>query len=302
MLAIVIPYYKMNFFRECLQSLSAQTDRNFKVYIGDDASPEDPGELIDKYRTRFPIEYKKFDKNLGKISLTRQWDRCIALTEQEEWLMILGDDDMLGENAVEEFYKALPVFKDKANVLRFATLSIDENSEHLSQPYIHPEWELAGNSYYRRFLQQTRSSLSEYIFKKEKYLEYGFADYPLAWHSDDKAWLDFSEKLPIFSINKALVYIRTSQFNISGKTNNVEAKATAQQQFLRYLISDKFHLYNKMQKHKILQYYEERLIEKENYNFREWSRLCYFNLLNFEPKRFEKFLKRSVKQLLYRNR
>lgn len=41
MLAIVIPYYKLTFFEETLQSLANQSDKRFKVYIGDDASPED---------------------------------------------------------------------------------------------------------------------------------------------------------------------------------------------------------------------------------------------------------------------
>ena len=42
MLAIIIPYFKLLFFEETLQSLAIQTDKRFKVYIGDDASPEDP--------------------------------------------------------------------------------------------------------------------------------------------------------------------------------------------------------------------------------------------------------------------
>lgn len=42
MLAIVIPYYKINYFEETLKSLSNQTDKKFKVYIGNDASENDP--------------------------------------------------------------------------------------------------------------------------------------------------------------------------------------------------------------------------------------------------------------------
>lgn len=42
MLAKIVPYYKLCFFEETLQSLSNKTDKGFKVYIGDDASPEDP--------------------------------------------------------------------------------------------------------------------------------------------------------------------------------------------------------------------------------------------------------------------
>jgi len=40
MLAIVVPYYKLTFFEETLKSLKSQTNKKFKVYIGDDASPE----------------------------------------------------------------------------------------------------------------------------------------------------------------------------------------------------------------------------------------------------------------------
>lgn len=40
MLAIVIPYYKITFFEDTLESLAHQTDKRFKVYIGDDASPK----------------------------------------------------------------------------------------------------------------------------------------------------------------------------------------------------------------------------------------------------------------------
>ena len=47
MLAIVIPYFKLTFFEETLQSLANQTDQRFKVYIGDDASLENPSDLLE---------------------------------------------------------------------------------------------------------------------------------------------------------------------------------------------------------------------------------------------------------------
>ena len=46
MLAIVIPYYKIIFFEKTLESLAQQTDKRFRVYIGDDASPDSPEKLF----------------------------------------------------------------------------------------------------------------------------------------------------------------------------------------------------------------------------------------------------------------
>ncbi|OOV29296.1 hypothetical protein BXU11_05095 [Flavobacterium sp. LM5] len=96
MLAIIIPYYKLTFFEATLQSLAAQTCQDFKVYIGDDASPENPAMLLEKYKGKFDFVYHRFATNLGGTSLTKQWERCITLSGNEEWLMILGDDDVLG--------------------------------------------------------------------------------------------------------------------------------------------------------------------------------------------------------------
>ncbi len=48
MLAIIIPYYKLTFFEETLQSLVNLTDERFKVYIGNDGIPEDPSYLFQK--------------------------------------------------------------------------------------------------------------------------------------------------------------------------------------------------------------------------------------------------------------
>src|SRR5436190_2366329 len=121
MLAIIIPYYKLTFFESTLESLADQTDKRFKVYIGDDASLEDCSLLLRKFEGKFDFIYYRFENNLGGISLTKQWERCISLSDKEEWLMILGDDDVLGENVVEEFYKQYDFFKGKTNLIRYAS-------------------------------------------------------------------------------------------------------------------------------------------------------------------------------------
>ena len=124
-LAIVIPYYKLTYFEETLISLQNQTNQNFNLYIGDDASPETPSELIEKY-SGIISKYKRFNTNLGGKELTRQWERCIDnLTENEEWIMLLCDDDILTENYIDKFYSnlteinqsKLTVVKDNCKVI-----------------------------------------------------------------------------------------------------------------------------------------------------------------------------------------
>ena len=269
MLAIIIPFFKLTFFEATLQSLAHQSDKRFKVYIGDDASPEDCSALLQKFEGQFDFIYHRFETNIGGTSLTQQWERCIALSDDEEWLMILGDDDVLGENVVEEFYKQYDVFKDMSNLLRFSTQLIDSRRQKLFGVFNHPEFESGIDFLYRKITGQTRSSLSEYIFRKKVFDRHIFKNYPLAWHSDDKAWVDFAEEKSIYSINNSLVNIRYSAQSISGSQDNLDLKNRASVQFYRDIINEYFHQFNKVQKLYVLRKYEGLLKDKRLLKERE---------------------------------
>ena len=269
MLAIIIPFFKLTFFEATLQSLAHQSDKRFKVYIGDDASPEDCSALLQKFEGQFDFIYHRFETNIGGTSLTQQWERCIALSDDEEWLMILGDDDVLGENVVEEFYKQYDVFKDMSNLLRFSTQLIDSRRQKLFGVFNHPEFESGIDFLYRKITGQTRSSLSEYIFRKKVFDRHIFKNYPLAWHSDDKAWVDFAEEKSIYSINNSLVNIRYSAQSISGSQDNLDLKNRASVQFYIDIINEYFHQFNKVQKLYVLRKYEGLLKDKRLLKERE---------------------------------
>lgn len=237
-LAIVIPFFKVSFFEETLKSLADQTNKNFKVYIGDDASPDNPNPLIEKYKGKFDFIYHRFEQNLGGKSLAQQWNRCLDLCNNEKWVMILGDDDVLENNCIESFYNNLKEIESlDSSVVRFATEVIDENGTVLSKLYQHPKTEKAIDFLIRKFKGGTRSSLSEYIFKKDKVITIKFKDFPLAWSSDVLGVVEFSAGKDIYTINDALVYFRWSDKNITGQGDSIE-KNVAWFQFYSYLLSN----------------------------------------------------------------
>ncbi|WP_394775085.1 glycosyltransferase [Flavobacterium sp.] len=239
MIAIVIPYYKLEFFEATLQSLTSQTDKRFKVYIGNDASPENPILLLDKFKDAFEYSYHYFESNLGGTSLVKQWERCIELTDNEEWMMILGDDDVLSNNVVEQFYKNQEeISKQNINVVRFSTKVINEKGEVVSDKFDHPVLEKGQDFLARKFSKKTRSSLSEYLFKKEIVKQKNFRNLPLAWHSDDLAVLEFSAPNFIYSINDAHLLIRVSNLSITGDSSSNDLKNQATFDFVKILFTD----------------------------------------------------------------
>jgi len=293
MLAIIIPYYKLTFFEATLESLANQRDKRFKVYVGDDASPENPSVLLEKYKGKFDFIYHRFESNLGGISLTKQWDRCIALSGSEEWLMILGDDDFLDATCVSAFYeKMIKIKKSQINLVRFATKILNGQSVTISESFQYPEYETAGDSWFRKFKGETRSSLSEYLFLRTSYVKYGFIDYPLGWHSDDKAWLDFSDSKDIYTINESYVFIRISSISISGRKDNEYLKKIATLKFFKNCITQNLKLFSKKQRLELL--YACELIIKKNrkVNLDEWIELSVMYFRNFNFIIIVKFIRR----------
>lgn len=277
-LAIIIPYFKIDFFEKTLESLAQQTDQRFQVYIGDDASPVPPTELIEKYQGKFNFTYKRFDDNLGSISLTKQWERCIAMMQEEEWFMILGDDDVLGQKVVEVFNLHLKEASEISNVIRFSTQIIDENSQPISKIWQQPNLENALVSYFRKINGQNRSSLSEFIFRTEKHAQYKFRNFPLAWCSDDFAVIDFSENKPIFSLNEEIVYVRMSESNISGLQDNLDQKIIAHQQSDMVLFKEYVGQIPTKEREDMIKRYDQKIMGASYINLKDFLHLQYLTI------------------------
>ncbi len=300
MLAIVIPYFKIKFFEDCLLSLKNQVNKDFVVYIGNDASLDDPSEILEVYSKFIKIIYLRFGENLGGTSLVSQWSRCIDLVGNQEWIMVLGDDDKLGPGCVDQFYHSLDQMKkNDISVVRFATKIINSRGQIISQKYVHPQYENSKNFLFRKLKGNTRSSLSEYIFKKEIVLQEKFKDFPLAWYSDLLAVMEFSKFGKIFSINEEVVYFRLSGLNITSKNDNLLEKNLASFKFYYYLLNEKRTEFEQQQKEFLFHYLEKTFLNnKKNLDF--WFKLTKLYLSQFYLKRYLIFLRKVQYSVLNR--
>jgi len=269
LLAIVIPYFKYAFFEATLQSLTSQSDNRFQVYIGDDASPENPSLLLEKYEKSINLVYKRFENNLGSISLVNQWHRCLNMVQNEDWVMILCDDDVLSENCVAEFYASLyEINQHNINVIRYATVVINEKDDRISKIHEHPKFEKSSDFLMRKIKGGTRSSLSEFIFRKKVLLDTKFKELPLAWYSDYLAVLECTYFQYMYTINNALVFFRLSELNITGRKDDSLPKNTATFNYYHYLLNEKSSFFDSKQRDVLLIKLEKTFLDnKKNGNF-----------------------------------
>ncbi len=290
MLAIVIPYYKIRFFEATLQSLVLQTDKRFKVYIGNDASNEDPTQLLEKFQNQFDFEYQYYETNLGSISLTQQWERCMARVQEEDWVLILGDDDTIDSNCVALFYQNRDLVESKnCKVIRYATQVIDHNDAALSGIYTHPRYETSTDFLIRKFKGGTRSSLSEFVFYKKTLEQVQFKNFPLAWYSDLLAVLEVSNFGLIYTINEAVVSFRLSGDNITSRTDNLVLKNEGTFQFLYYLLDQKKSFFEEEQLAVLRQKLEKTFLDNKK-NLQFWTLFTKLYFREWYVKNYLKFL------------
>lgn len=302
MLAIVIPYFKLTFFEETLQSLANQSDKRFKVYIGNDASPEDPKVLLDKYQDKFNFVYHRFETNLGGLSLVQQWHRCISHIQDEKWLLVLGDDDVLQDNFVAAFYENMnEVNSLNINVIRYATVVINEKGQEISKIHIHPKLETSIDFLIRKLKGGTRSSLSEFVFRRAIFDKVKFKDLPLAWFSDYLAVLEISNFFTMFTINDSKVYFRHSGLNITSKRDNLITKNIATFQFYYYLLNQKKAFFSKEQTSVLKNQLEKTFLDnKKNIYF--WLRFTKLYFFNFYFKSYVLFIRKGIQSVFFKNK
>ncbi len=234
-LAIVLPAWKPDFLQCALESIRAQTDQRFTLYIADDGGPDKIARICDNFDNTGLI-YHRFDENIGNTSLTRHWDRSIALSI-EPWIWLFGDDDEMHPECVAKFYETLGNLKPEVSVIRFNTDVIDEASEIRKRNPSHPQSESASEFLFDRLLGHRASYVTEYIFRRSTYsLKGGFPDYPVAWCADDAAWFSFAGDGPILTIAGPRVRWRSSRINITGANRSYQTqKLEAGRKFLNFI-------------------------------------------------------------------
>lgn len=193
LLAIVIPAFKSMYLKEALDSIVNQTDKRFRVYLGDDCSPYDIENIVNDYKDKIPLTYKRFESNLGGKDLVAQWERCINLTKGEPYIWLFSDDDTMESRCVEMFYNFLDSHPYD-QLFHFNINMIDDLNEGKIKSLNEFPSKLSASQYLEAKLRgKIVSYVIEFIFSRKIYEEIGgFQKFDLAWGSDFITWLKMS--------------------------------------------------------------------------------------------------------------
>lgn len=213
--SFVLPAYKARFFREAVDSILAQTYRNFELIIVNDASPEDLDSIVMSYDDP-RIKYYVNKENIGGKDLVGQWNYAVSLA-CGQYLILASDDDIY----LPDFLKKMDVLISRypqVQLFRPRIQNIDERGNILKVRGVLKEFTTPLEFAY--WLGSVGKGIPFYIFKLSALQSIGgFIKYPLAWHSDDATIITMAKNGVVFS-DEILFSFRLSGESISTKENS----------------------------------------------------------------------------------
>lgn len=138
MISVVVPVYnvKSSMLTECIESVRAQTYKNWQLCLVDDCSTmESVRETLKRYEDdkRIKIEYRKENGHISRATNTG-----IAMADGE-YIGLLDCDDILARDALYEMVKLLNdnpeydfIYSDEDKV--------NENGKKRQEPFFKPDW------------------------------------------------------------------------------------------------------------------------------------------------------------------
>lgn len=279
-IAIIIPAYKTRFLRETLDSIASQTSRNFTLYVGDDASPENIRQIVEPYQAQMDIVYHRFETNLGSRDLTAHWARCIRLSH-EPVIWFFSDDDVMPADAVERIERGTRQAGTNRIMFRFPLAVVDGEGRELHR---NPEADGAEQTGYGLLLDKLSGRISsaacEYVFSRDVWEQTGgFVSFPLAWCSDDATWVKFGEYAGKITLlpGAPVCWRNAAGTNISNSSQYDKEKLEATRQFICWIRKQCKEYLEDEHLHQALTVYLQTILRQSvhwNYKLSELYGLC----------------------------
>ncbi|MDO8471426.1 MAG: glycosyltransferase [bacterium] len=212
---VSIPTYnRARFIGKAVDSVLAQTYKDIEILIIDNASTDDTQKIISSFDDN-RIKYVKNEENIGIIG---NWNKCIGLT-QGQYLMILGDDDVLHCDFIKKSLEAHEKYSEVA--FTFTRCNKVDECENIIQEWGYnftPPNYLKGIDYlfYTLEYEACLTNSSTVLLKKHVFDELGDFRVEFARNVFDfNMWIRIASKYNVYFIDEILCDYRIHKDQIS---------------------------------------------------------------------------------------
>lgn len=166
LISIIVPVYNVEkYISKCIDSVIAQTYKDYELILVDDGSTDNSGKICDEYAlkdSRIKVIHKK---NEG-VTATR--DRGVK-EAKGEFLFFIDGDDHITENALELFTNKQK--ENDADLVKGSFCKISEENIILNK-YIVPDSVKTVNEWFKYITDNTVWSIWNTLIRKNLYCKY----------------------------------------------------------------------------------------------------------------------------------
>lgn len=210
--SVTVPAYKPQYLVECIDSILAQTYKNFELIIVNDASPHDLDSIIANYDDS-RIRYYKNKVGFGAEHVVGNWNKCLEYSTGD-YIICMGDDDKLLPYCLEEFVKLIKR-NPGLGVYHGWPMQIDEDSNIIKVEHPFPERESVYSVIYSRLTLRLQY-IGDFAYDVNLLrINGGFYYLPYAWGSDDMSSYIASVSAGIAHTSVPVFQYRVNRHSIS---------------------------------------------------------------------------------------
>lgn len=222
--SIIVPAYKPQFLKECIESVLTQTYDDWELVIVNDASPYDLDCIVSEYDDE-RILYFKRKTGFGARELVKNWNECLTYVKGE-YVMCIGDDDKLLNNCLADYVRLISDWPGR-NIYHTRVEYIDTNSNVIGEQDVRPVMESTCDLIIRK-LNGGKICIGEFLFNTNSlrrkggfyYTQYGCG-------ADDITSWEMAKSNGCINCNQIGFQYRESDLTISNRMENHYGKYEA---------------------------------------------------------------------------
>lgn len=219
--SILIPAFKPTFLAESIESVLAQTYKDFELIIVNDSSPYDIDSVVLRYDDP-RIKYFTNEKNCGARNVVDNWNICLGHSSGE-YVCCIGDDDTLTPTCLEDFAELIAKYPE-VDLLHARAVIINEQSQIIEHLEERPEWE----SVWSLMWNPRNTHLGDFLFRASTLRENGgFYHLPYGWAADDLSAFTAAAKHGVCNTQRVGFCYRGNGESISHDMSCIEDKIRA---------------------------------------------------------------------------
>lgn len=219
----LMPAYKESYLKEAIDSILAQTYKDFTLIVSDDCSPHDLKAIVDEYHDD-RIVYRRNAHNIGAEKLVDHWNLLLSLADSD-YVILSPDDDVYEPTFLEEIEKLTRKYP-QVGIFRSREQVVDAQGKVISTDHDFCERISMAYNIYNQLTELYFNGIGCYVFNTRQLREMGgFVYYTMAWGSDTMT--NFLMSRNGMGVTKEVLFsFRQSGENISSKKCSKEELTT----------------------------------------------------------------------------